>query len=151
MRGQNPPNMYIPSGLAQQQNMDIHEQMHRMSLQGGQHAPSFGQPASNSMEYSQMLQNQIVANESSLQRIEMSNSSAQLLNQPSMVGQGGLPSSYLAAYGMPGADNSFMNVGPMVPPSGSHMPLFCSLHGKHLDFFCIDCQQRICGLCLGPG
>jgi len=29
------------------------------------------------------------------------------------------------------------------------IPIFCSLHGKQLEFFCFDCSQRVCLDCLG--
>ena len=28
------------------------------------------------------------------------------------------------------------------------IPIFCSLHGKQLEFFCFDCNQRVCIDCL---
>ena len=40
---------------------------------------------------------------------------------------------------------------PVPLASNNTIPIFCSLHGKQLDFLCLDCNQRICLDCLGPG
>ena len=45
-------------------------------------------------------------------------------------------------------------IGLNQPPIGSvvnqnaAIPIFCSLHGKQLEFFCFDCNQRVCLDCL---
>ncbi len=28
------------------------------------------------------------------------------------------------------------------------IPIYCSLHGQPLDFYCFDCQQRVCIECI---
>ena len=37
------------------------------------------------------------------------------------------------------------------PIQTNSIPMFCSLHGKQLDFLCLDCSQRVCLDCLGTG
>ena len=44
---------------------------------------------------------------------------------------------------------AFNNVPQIFQGNQKQIPIYCSLHGKQLDFFCFDDQQRICIDCLG--
>lgn len=60
-------------------------------------------------------------------------------------------------FGGPGAASPFaqqqimsalINQSALGANSAQAIPIFCSLHGKQLEFFCFDCNQRICIDCL---